>query len=433
LISFSQPLHGYGIFHSWKESRRKSITGWILLSMGVIMIALSFSIIRYTFYFLMGSAIAFLIGVLFVIKGKLDWTRVIKEFTPIDDYSLIDTFNRKIQSLPYVAVYESENPTRAAAILTLNHSYILPLTTDDSTSAIVRTFADQMNRILPLPWQQPVILEPVGDAMELEAAIHRITEESPSNAITEQMLETVYQFAKVIQSFVIIGRPLPQLSGKVIIKQQPPAVTQPQQGVSTKKHRSFSFNIRWSWLIWLCVLIGIGYGIYYLAQNGATPETTYLEQLKITIAEKLPIEYHRYIGLGKLQDNIEQSVKAVTAHSISVYDRVGGGRVLSRMASGAEVNVIQEELVNDTYWYYIQSDDNDMGWVKNSDLIFKHILPAKSVYYHSPVSKEPQISPERAIPFAVKQKYLINNKEWLGIRGFKPINDIVWIQRGDYQ
>ncbi|HEX2953354.1 MAG TPA: hypothetical protein VHR47_05150 [Bacillota bacterium] len=438
MAGFFQTLHRNSIFHSWQESRRKSITGWILLSMGGVFLGLSFLFIQYSLPLVIVAAIAILLGVFFIIKGKIDWIQMQKSFEPTDNLTLLDIFNRKIQSLPFVVVYESEDPSKAAAIFTLNHSYILPFAITGDMTNVTANFSDQINRLLPSPWQQTSILEPVHNAMELEAAIHRIIEESPNTSITLTLLETVAQFAKVICSFIIIGRPLPQFDNINQAKQETSVTTQqpskPKRIKQQKPSVSFGFDLRrFKWLIKLCVLIGIGYGLYYFStQTGPKPGTTYLDEIKIWVSMNLPLEYHSYFGIGTLQDDVEPSIIAFTPRSTYAFDKVGGGQVLARLAKQTELNVIQEELVNGIYWYYIQKD-NTSGWVRNHDLVFKHLLSAKSKIYRFPIDTESELSPDRAIPFAVRQKYTANGEEWLGISGFAPINDVVWIRRGDYK
>lgn len=434
---FFHSLRAKNIYFHWKESRRKIMDGWILLSLGVVMGIVSLWVPAFTLILIGAGSFVICIALAVVLVNYLTWRNVMRSFKLSESFVTLNFVTQKLSKFPLVIVYNHDNPTDAIAFFSALHSYIIPLSSSTNARNAVEQLSDEIKRLLPYPWQNPIILETVTNPLELDARLQKLSEDCTTGAVTNVLMETAWRFAKATRYFPIFGQPMPPINTLHATPGQKVKPISPSKKSNQKKNQRQRSAVNYQRLIWpifICLFILLGIGIYYFGnQLGPTNNTTYLEEFQIWLASSIPLEYHSQIGLGTLEDNPELNITAQTSNSTPLYDNVGGGQITSTSPAGVVFDVVQEEQKDGVYWYYLRKSGT-MGWAKGNTLSFKHVLPANYALSVLPFPHQRTFSsPDRMLPYAIKRIYHFRKQVWWEIWTFSPLDESSWLLKGDNQ
>lgn len=437
-MSKNNPSIGHNTYRTVIKSCRMTLIGWILSSLGLIVVFLHILPVLsdYRLLFLTGGVVLTVLGIILIITG-VSHSKTLREnlFLEEDLVNRLELFNLltdQLRSQPLLCLVDDGLSPKIVLLLTPTHSYILLLSLESSLRHSAEELTQKIMGSFKNPWIKPKIFEPVITWQELQIQMQRIISENDREEFLSKDLKEALDFAKTHHFAMLISpsinlsaqEELPKLEKKhktSIPAEQPMKVSaqreKPPKAVPALRR---SIIYRHSG--------GIGpviFGVVFIAVLCFA--VMQKDVLVTSVRTWVPLKWHEVLGLGRIISTNAKGITAKTLTQTPLYADLGGKRPSYHVPSGSEVTVLQQEMYASQIWYFINAKDKMAGWTQGKNLQFTALLKPKTPIYIKPNTVEGyQISPNDSIPYFIIHDYITANETWHYIRTITQIEG--WVQ-----
>lgn len=434
------------------KSSRMSFMGRILSSLGLFVVFSGIFFLRADWRLIVfpGGLFLILVGIGLVWMGRsrkrTHMEQLLNEDDLLNRLELLSYISEKLNEQQMACLVDDGLSPRLVLLFTSEKLFVFPLSLDVSLFQAADKLVQDVKLYFNNDWKSPIVLEPVITWQELQIQMQLIEKESGKNRTNVFNSNILLNFAKEYGF-------MPLFSSTIVSTPEESPEQKDYKNNPIKKPNSSKMNVENSDIILETSKLkptpvpnqdknppvkklrpitrpnrGIGPVIFGLLFISVLFFVILQKEAIIDIAKiKIPIEYHDIIGLGKLIEYPDRSIKATTVKTSIISAELGGKRPIDSLNNGVEVNVLQRDTYQNELWYFINAHPRKDGWTKGNNLEFKVLLAEETPIYKQPNNNEEQgKSPDYPIPYVILKKYTTSQESWLYIRTITQLEG--WIQ-----